>query len=72
MCDLVGKLQSADNLRLSAGLSTCYRPCAEFLEQHMKPNRAFHGLVPRAHPPHVSCSIVESRRKIFGFAPNGV
>jgi hypothetical protein len=33
MCDLIGKLQSADNLRSSAGLSTCYRPYAEFLEQ---------------------------------------
>ena len=36
MCDLIGKLQSADKLRSSAGLSTCYRPYAEFLEQHMK------------------------------------
>jgi hypothetical protein len=41
MCDLIGKTQSADNLRSSAALSTCYRPYAEFLEQHTKPNRAF-------------------------------
>jgi len=33
MCDLIGKLQSADNLRSSAALSLCYRPYAEFLEQ---------------------------------------
>jgi hypothetical protein len=32
MCDLIRKLQSADKLRSSAGLSTCYRPYAEFLE----------------------------------------
>jgi hypothetical protein len=44
MCDLIRKLQSADNLRSSAGLPTCYRPYAEFLEQHMKPNRARVGL----------------------------
>lgn len=36
MCDLVGKLQSADNLRSSAGLSQCYRPYTGFLEQRMK------------------------------------
>jgi hypothetical protein len=35
MCDLIGKTQSADNLRSIAGLSTCYRPNAEFLEQHV-------------------------------------
>jgi hypothetical protein len=34
MCDRIGKTQSADNLRSNAGLSTCYRPNAEFLEQH--------------------------------------
>ena len=44
MCDLIRKLQSADNLRSSAGLSTCYRPYAEFLEQHMKANPARVGL----------------------------
>jgi hypothetical protein len=41
MCDLIGKLQGADKLRSCAGLPTCYRPSAEFLEQHMKPNGAF-------------------------------
>ena len=41
MCDLIRKLQSADNLRSSAGLSPCYRPYAEFLERHLEPNRAF-------------------------------
>ena len=33
MCDLIGKLQSADNLRSRAALPPCYRPYAEFLEQ---------------------------------------
>jgi hypothetical protein len=47
MCDLIRKLQSADNLRSSAGLSTCYRPYAEFLEQHMKPNPARASLIYR-------------------------
>jgi hypothetical protein len=32
MCDLVGNTQSADNLRSNAGVSTSYRPYAEFLE----------------------------------------
>jgi hypothetical protein len=32
MCDLIGKLQSADNLRSSAALSLYYRPYTEFLE----------------------------------------
>jgi hypothetical protein len=41
MCDLIGKMQSADNLRSSAALCTCYRPYAEFLEQHTKQNRTF-------------------------------
>jgi hypothetical protein len=35
MCDLIDKLQSAHKLRSSAGLPTCYRPNAEFLEQKM-------------------------------------
>jgi hypothetical protein len=44
MCDLIRKLQSADKLRSSAGLSTCYRPYAEFLEQQLKPTPARVGL----------------------------
>jgi hypothetical protein len=37
MCDLIGKLQSADNLRSSAALSLCYRPHTEFLEHDLTP-----------------------------------
>jgi hypothetical protein len=33
MCDRIGKLQSADDLRSNAGLSICYRPDFEILEQ---------------------------------------
>jgi hypothetical protein len=66
MCDLIGKLQSADNLRSSAGLSTCYRPYAEFLEQFDSATEQFRSfgerqLVAFSNPPgHVGSTTLKS------------